>query len=58
MSSLRSEAGGCDPRGDPQVARCALANAYGVFVAASGADDTGGTEGDPFRTIGEGVALA
>jgi hypothetical protein len=50
--------GRCDPLGDPQTNPCALADAYGVFVSASGADNGAGTVAAPVRTITEGLAQA
>ncbi len=52
------DAGACDPLGDPQIAPCALSETYGVFVAASGADDNSGTAAAPLRTVSEGLAQA
>ena len=48
----------CDPTADPKDAPCAVDDAYGVFVASSGADDASGSKTQPLRTIAEGVALA
>jgi hypothetical protein len=52
------ESGSCDPLADPQAAPCAIADTYGVFVAASGADNGAGSAASPLRTIAEGVAAA
>jgi hypothetical protein len=48
----------CDSTKAPHDEACVVANAYGVFVSASGSDTAAGTMADPLRTITAGIAKA
>lgn len=49
----------CDPTKSPAVEVCVIDEAYGVFVAPNGSDETGvGSREEPFATLERGIAEA
>ncbi len=49
----------CNPAGDPKTSSCAIADAYGIFVAGSlGSDSNAGTMTSPLATLAKAKSVA